>query len=388
MASIIKLPSGKYQVSWYSSIDKKRKRKTVPSKTEGNKLMTKLNSEALFEMGLPNTGKKSFNYRNMVFKELAEMFIEQHLNFTRSANNRSYIDKAIKKFGNHKLFMITPELVRPWIYSYLRESKLEVSTVKKIAVYIKRIFAWGCEEGLISENPLKYLQNKTLRDEFKRVNRRTTIISDENFWSFIEKLPEYMANVCIAAYCTGMRVGEILELRFQDIDLTQRLIRLSSKQTKERYHKTIGIEEELYQVILSIKDKRENIKPDDYVFISITGSKINDSFLRKKFRKIADKNGFEKLIIHDLRHTYVSRKRKAGFDKSVIKSNTGHRSDSMFHWYNVVEESEIQDLAGFTTQNLEFLSSPLHNLIKEAKANNITLGVIQNLISREWKQVG
>jgi len=57
----------------------------------------------------------------------------------------------------------------------------------------------------------------------------------------------------------------------------------------------------------------------------------------------------------------------------------------MFDWYNVVDDSEIQELAGFTEKNLDVLEDGVRNLVEIARRNGIPLEAIQILIGKAWK---
>ena len=126
-------------------------------------------------------------------------------------------------------------------------------------------------------------------------------------------------------------------------------------------------------------------KPDDIVFLSPVGVKIGRNYFGKRFRKYADEAGFIGVNFHDFRHFYTVRKRREGYDKSVIMAQTGHHTDHMFSWYDKVDQSEIQDMAGFTQVNCKELKVGIEKLISTAREKNITLGVAQSLLTRARK---
>jgi hypothetical protein len=103
------------------------------------------------------------------------------------------------------------------------------------------------------------------------------------------------------------------------------------------------------------------------------------------FRKLADKAGYPDLRCHDFRHCYTQRKRREGHDKSVIRAQTGHHTDSMFNWYDKVDVFEIQEMAGYTKIDCAEIREDIERLVSKAKTKNVPLGVIQPLIGRSWK---
>jgi integrase len=182
-----------------------------------------------------------------------------------------------------------------------------------------------------------------------------------------------------------MRLDEILSLTWNKVNLIERLIDLGADDTKEGDVKKAGIEQELYDVLIEIQTERGTYKPHDNVFLSVKGRKVNQNFFERKFRKLADKAGFTDLKFHDFRHCYTVRKRREGHDRSVIKAQTGHHTDSMFNWYDKVDQFEIQEMAGFTQISCEAIQMQIDQLVKSAKDHGIPLGAVQALIGRLWR---
>ena len=115
---------------------------------------------------------------------------------------------------------------------------------------------------MIPHNPLLKLENDCLRKEFRRVNQRTKTISTDQFYEMVKDFPQWIRRPCICAWCAGMRQGEVISLKWQSVDLVERLIRIQASGTKETDNKTIGIEQELFDVLIEIQTERGGCKPD------------------------------------------------------------------------------------------------------------------------------
>ncbi|MBD3393351.1 MAG: tyrosine-type recombinase/integrase [Chitinivibrionales bacterium] len=391
MATMRPLRSGVWRVSWYDSRGV-RHRLNFRTRAKAKEQLDLACGMRLFEKtGLrPALGVKADNFKKARFAELADKYATEHLANTRAAGNESYIRTLKAKWGDWRICQMTPEQVRPWLLTYLsgpvNGKQWAVSSVKKLAVYMKRVFAYGCETEFIPENPLRYLVNADLRRRFKRVTKRTKTITQEQFWSLEESLPLWLRRVCVCAWSTGMRAGEVINLKWGDVNLVQRLIRFTAMDTKEGAQKTVGIEQDLYEVLIEIQTESPACVPDGIVFRAAKGGKVNHHFMDRQFRKHADKAGCAGLVIHDFRHCYVTRKRRAGHDRSVIKANTGHSTDSMFDWYNAVDDSDIQELAGFTVEGIGPLKRQIAALVKSAQEKRIPLEAVQSFIGRTWRE--
>jgi hypothetical protein len=68
-----------------------------------------------------------------------------------------------------------------------------------------------------------------------------------------------------------------------------------------------------------------------------------------------------------------------------LAAQTGHHTDSMFNWYDKVDQFEIQEMAGFTQISCEAIQEQIDLLVKSAKDLGIPLGAVQALIGRLWR---
>jgi integrase len=381
--AIKRLKSGKYQADWRDERGV-RQRKAFPNKVLAECF---LSQQRLFDSA-EGKAHQVMNFRQMTVAELADKYLKEHLQFSRAKNNKGYVNVIKEKWGSDKLFRVSQPEVRQWILGLIHEpddkNKYALASVKKILAYFKRLFNWAKENDLIHQNPI---DGVNFKKEFKRITRRNVVIESEQFWKLVDKFPSqpaYLRQVCIAAWCTGMREGEIINLKWHDVDLQNGLIRLGADQTKESDIKTIGIESELKEILT--KNKAKNSPNDEcYVFTSSVGHKIDGRCLSRTFRKHADRAGYANLRLHDFRHCYTTRKRREGFDRSLIKAQTGHHTDSMFYWYDNVDEQEIQAMSGHSHSNAEILKGSISLLVQKAKKKNISLGAVQNLVGRLWR---
>jgi integrase len=124
----------------------------------------------------------------------------------------------------------------------------------------------------------------------------------------------------LIALNTGMRKGEILRLRWHDIDLDNRFFFL--KQTKSNKPRKVPISDFLVDVLNSIK------KTGEFVFANPkTGKPISD--LQTGFKAACRKAGISDLRFHDLRHTAATYMVIGGIDLVTVKEILGHATIQM-----------------------------------------------------------
>ncbi len=161
------------------------------------------------------------------------------------------------------------------------------------------------------------------------------------FW---EHLPKHLQPVVMCAIHTGMRRGEILDLTWDRVDLDRRLIYLEPKHTKEK----AGKKEYISDTLLSVQETLPRYADQNHVFL-YAGKPIKGE-IRKGIRTACAKakipygmkpaGGF---VFHDLRRSFRVLMRKAGIDRDVIRTFTGHHCEGMDSRYNVIEDEDRRD---------------------------------------------
>jgi integrase len=135
----------------------------------------------------------------------------------------------------------------------------------------------------------------------------------------------------VAAYA-GLRRGEIVALRWRDVDFAGRklLVRRSLsgetevRSTKSRRAREVPLPDQAAAALERLSRRDEFTGPDDYVFANRLGRRLDPSALRRRFERARDAAGLEPLRFHDLRHTYGSLLVAGGIDLPSVKAAMGH----------------------------------------------------------------
>jgi len=146
------------------------------------------------------------------------------------------------------------------------------------------------------------------------------------------------------ALMTGMRCGEILGLRWRQVDLVDRTITVGQSKTAAGTGRVIPMNSDLYAVMVAFADWHRQecggTEPDRYVFPSGVKSGVYDSRrklvnIRKAWEAVRDAAGL-KCRIHDLRHHACSRMAEAGVSEYGMMAIMGHVSRAMLERYSHV----------------------------------------------------
>ena len=144
-------------------------------------------------------------------------------------------------------------------------------------------------------------------------------------------------------YSCGLRVSELINLKLQDVDLSNDLIRIFGKGSKDRIV-PIGdyAKEYLEKYIYEYRGLMLKGKPCDYVFINNHGLGLTRQAFFKIIKKIANEKGIKKDISpHILRHSFASHLLKNGADLRTIQELLGHSSISTTQIYTHVSSEQL-----------------------------------------------
>ncbi len=175
---------------------------------------------------------------------------------------------------------------------------------------------------------------------FRADNRRTGFFETDQVERLLRELPAPIADVTEFAYLSGWRKGEILPLRWEDVDRAARELRLWDSKSGD--WRTLPLEGALWVLIEKRWEARQfqrealtEISP--FVFHD-AGKRLGD--FRKSWAAACKRAGVAEKIFHDLRRSAVRNMIRGGTPQSVAMSITGHRTISMFLRYNITSEDD------------------------------------------------
>jgi len=189
---------------------------------------------------------------------------------------------------------------------------------------LKRILNVAVEAGLLERNP-------TLGVKLPKFdNRRGRVIDAEEYKRLLvavnsRKAP-HLRPILMLAYETGMRTGEILGLRWADVDLKRHFLRLPK--TKNGDARDVPLSDAAERAL------RERGRGDSTFVFPARGTHGHLTTINHPFRRLAARAGIEGVRFHDLRHTFTTRKLEEGWPMRVIMAVTGYRSVAMYHRYS------------------------------------------------------
>jgi integrase len=136
--------------------------------------------------------------------------------------------------------------------------------------------------------------------------------------------------VRVAAF-SGLRLGELLALRWRDVDWPRSALTISRAvsagvegSTKSGRVRQVPMADQAAAALERLSRRGEFVRADDYVFCNAYGRRLDDSALRRRYKAARDAIGMRPLRWHDLRHTFGSLLVAGGVDLVSVKDAMGH----------------------------------------------------------------
>ena len=255
---------------------------------------------------------------------------------TRSRDAQFYRTHVKPVFGDTPLAKLDRTSLRTWVAQLGSPSGsgLAPATIHKVVQVLNKCVYSAVEDRLIQNNPVAKLPlPKIERTEMRHLNA-------EEVWHVADAIDaRYRAFVLVAGFC-GLRLGEMLGLRWGRVDLVGRRIQVSETlvDVESTIHfgppktkasvRAVSMPSFVADELAAMKGA--NAVPGDLVFLSPAGTPVRPSQFRVRFWEPAVRNaGLSPLRIHDLRHTAVSLWIASGANPKQVAALAGHTSVSV-----------------------------------------------------------
>ena len=223
--------------------------------------------------------------------------------------------KEMIKYFNKPMEEVTIEELRDYLYKHLLlERKLSDKTVNHYNSVIRFIY----------EVTLDKLLNKKQIPMRKRKKTVYKVLTKEELSTFFNCVDDFkFKTIFMLAYGSGLRIGEIANLRVEDIDSkNMRIFIREGKGNKERY--TMLSKQSLEMLRIYWSKYRQN-KRRGRIFLSESGAAITVGVIREHFRRYRKKAKLsEKVTMHTLRHCYATNLIENGATLIQVKELMGH----------------------------------------------------------------
>lgn len=293
-----------------------RKREIIgPNKKEAEAVLAKIRSQII--EGTYFDVKRNEKVR---FNEMAKRYMDSHSSVNNSPSTLRLNPYLIKTINLHLGGKYLHEIKELDIERY-KKSRLEAgvkcATVNRELNLIKSILSKAKAWGIIKIDLPRI-------KAFKVDNTRVRYLEELEARKLIGVCQEPLKSVVLVALNTGLRRGEILSLKWNDINFTERFITI--RETKSKRNRHVQMNQEVFNTLHDIFRHT----PGDYVFPGDSpGSHLSESYITHWFGKIVQQAGIQNFHFHDLRHTFASWLVMSGVDLMTVQQLLGHQTYQM-----------------------------------------------------------
>ncbi len=263
-------------------------------------------------------------------------------------NDLAEFTQFIKQdFGEENIDTVNYPMIRNWIVS-LVDSKISNTSVNRKMASLKAYYKFLLKIKQIDISPLA--KHKSLKKP-----QKVQIPFSEKELNDVLQLPvfsndfEGIRNKLIIDlfYATGIRRSELINLKYADVDLSRKIIKVLGKRNKERLVPLIAAVADLAKDYNRHRDELELIHEPEYFFLSLKGVKLNETFVYRiintYFSHVSSK---AKKSPHILRHTFATHMLNNGADLNSVKELLGHSSLASTQIYTHNSLAELKKVYG------------------------------------------
>ena len=359
---------------WYADFNHDGKRYVkslkVSSKSVAKEMEQKFRVEVL-------TGtydrKQAIKKRNVNFEAVLNDYIENVAKVDKRSWDRDEVSaKHLKKFFCSKKFlevnsddvmnfknMRQKEIMNKEKNKHKPVRDISFTTINREMSLLKRLYNWYNEQKKLNHvNPVKGIK-------FFAERSRNRVMTEEEEKKFFTdgKLEKHIREMVLLALYTGMRRGEIMKLRTNNVILTDIGGSIHLQDTKNGEDRNVPLNKDMAEFMKRLLDGKAK---DDYVFINKrTGKPFTD--IGNAFEGACDRAEIKDFRFHDLRHTFCTRAASRGVSPFFIMKIVGHKdTETAKRYVNPTEEHLINAMPPIKSHQF---SQQSENSVVSAKEN-------------------
>lgn len=279
--------------------------------------------------------------------------IKKFLKFLSNEKNYSYhtinnykidLNHFLKFNKNKNTFIITKNDIRNYL-KYLDSLNYKTSSISRMLSSLRSFYNYLLKEQIITYNPFKNIKNP------KKDHRLPNFLKYEDLEKILatcDDTPLGIRNALIIEllYSTGIRLSELVNIKINDIDYSNNIIKVLGKGNKERivYFGKYAVE-----CLNSYFNNSRNIllkaKKTDCLLINYLGNPITDRGVRDIINRVIKESAIKnKISPHTLRHTFATHMLNEGADLKTVQELLGHVSLSTTGIYTHISNERLRNV--------------------------------------------
>ena len=269
------------------------------------------------------------------------LYLEMDLNYSKNTiNTYSNNLNQLNLYFNKDLLKLTSKDIENFIISL----KIDPRSISNYISSYKTFYNYFIKINKITINPIDIIDSPKL---IKKLPVYLTVEEIDNFLNIdiIDAFSARNKSMLELLYATGLRISELINLEFKNIDLNDCTIKVMGKGSKERI---IPLSDTAIKYLkIYVKDYRQKLVKNEinnYVYLNNHGKKMTRQGVFKIIKKRSSEIGIKKDISpHTLRHSIATHMLENGADLRIIQEFLGHESISTTQIYTHLTNTKLKN---------------------------------------------
>ena len=230
------------------------------------------------------------------------------------------------------------------LFNHYESLKLSSSSIRRHISSLRGFYKFLNSRGIVLNNPFNYVESPKKETRLPRYLSYDELmeifhnIEIKNNYDLRDRL------ILELMFATGVRVSELVNIKLDDIDLSNQSIRILGKGSKERFVYYNMVCDNILKRYLEIYNNL-NKKNLNYLILNTKGDKITPEGISYILNKVIKKISFNKHITpHMLRHSFATNLLNNGCDLLTVQELLGHSSISTTGIYTHVTMDHIKEV--------------------------------------------
>jgi integrase len=326
--------------SWYGPDGRRIQRKVGPARTEARADgLTKAQAErVLRRMREIESPRAAPDGQRMTMEEAGQEFCQRLELKGRRKSHRLTVASDLRNhiapfFVGKTLDRIRPEDIER--YAAAKGRTLAIKTIRNHVNTMHSIFDLGLRKGWCQMNPVKLADRPTV----KKTETRIQFLDQPELEQLLaapypdDAFGRIEPTLYLTAAMTGLRQGELLGLRWRDVDLDARKVRVVSPFVRGEFGdpksagsgRSVPMAERVAVALSELRGRSYYAQDRDLVFCHPeTGKPLDRSKLVRRFKQALDRAEVHHITFHEVRHTFGTRMAAAGTPMRTLQQWMGH----------------------------------------------------------------
>ena len=344
--SVRRLPSGRYQASYYHEAIRHVAPQTFASKSEGQAALAAIEADILRGVWIDPAGGR------ITLARWANDWLTSRTDLrpVTRAKYRHMLDRhVLPVLGGHELAKLRPSVVRGWYMGMRARYKTTADDAYRM---LRAILTTAVTDGLIARNPCQ------VKGAGQSRSAERPIASVAEIAAAAEATPEHhRLAVLLPAWCQ-LRRGEVLGLQRRDMDLLHGTIRVDRFVVRPMSgelvigppktsagRRTIAVPSNILPAVRDHLERFVGPDADDWLFTSESGGPMLPSTLNRIWQRARKAIGRTDLFYHDLRHSGLTWSAASGASIAELMRRGGHANPTAALRYQHATEDRDRAIA-------------------------------------------